>query len=358
MIRIAFGLLIILGCFNLQAQTVPMYVGAYTSNGSNGVYIYDFDERSGQSKLVDSITMSNPSFVARKGNLLYAVNENANGTISAIDLRTNKVLNQLSTIGASPCHVSLSPIEPLVVVSNYTGGSLVLYSLKPDGSLSKQEDAILFTKSSINTKSQSSSHIHSAFFTEDGKFLFVCDLGADLVYKIAVIKEGAGYKLDLVEEISTKLGGGPRHLLISNDANRLYVVLELTGELQVLEKSNDEWTSKQILPIHKADFVGVQGAADLKKSKDGKFIYATNRGEANQLVVYKVNRDGLLEIVQVLPVEGNSPRNVQLSPNEKWVIVSNQLTGNLSFFSRNKKTGKLESENLSQLIPSAVCVIF
>ena len=106
------------------------------------------------------------------------------------------------------------------------------------------------------------------------------------------------------------------------------------------------------------NYTGKHGGADVKISRDGRFLYATNRGNANQVVVYKVNEQGLLSLVQTLSVEGNSPRNVQFSPDENWIIVSNQLTGNLSLFHRNKKSGKLTYKNNQIAIPSAVCTVF
>ena len=91
---------------------------------------------------------------------------------------------------------------------------------------------------------------------------------------------------------------------------------------------------------------------------DAKFIYATNRGQANEIAVYAVKKDGLLKPLQIISVEGNSPRNVQLSPDEKWVIVSNQLTNGLTYFKRDTKTGQLTSVNRKESIPSSVCTIF
>lgn len=358
MIKYLFCSVYIVLSFVARAQVNPMYVGTYTSNGSVGVYVYNFDERTGAALFSKALKSSNPSFLARKGGYLYAVNENASGSLSAFDLSTDSLLNTFSTKGAHPCHVSLSPSEPIAVVSIYSGGSLVMYSLSADGSLNKQEDFIQFSKSSVNSTRQKSSHIHSAFFTSDGKFLFVNDLGGDVIYKIKIDNSEAGYTFKLIEEIPVKLGGGPRHLVINDNGDRLFVVLELTGEIQVLKNDKGTWTSEQIVPMFDPNYTGKHGGADVKISRDGRFLYATNRGNANQVVVYKVNEQGLLSLVQTLSVEGNSPRNVQFSPDENWIIVSNQLTGNLSLFHRNKKSGKLTYKNNQIAIPSAVCTVF
>lgn len=342
----------------LIAQIKPMYVGTYTAGGSKGIYIYDFNQATGEAKFTKSIGMSNPSFVARNGNLLYAVNEDIQGAITAVDLNNGTILNSLPTNGAHPCHVSLSPTQPVIAVSNYSSGSLVLYSINKDGSLNKQEDFIAFKNSGINKSRQESSHIHSAFFSKDGNFLFVSDLGGDIIYKMKIDANNDGYKFNIVDEINTKAGAGPRHVVINDKSTLLYVVLEMTGEIEVLELKNGQWNSKQIVPIYSAGFNGEHGGGDIKMSADGRYIYATNRGQANEIAVYAVKKDGLLNPIQILSVEGNSPRNVQLSPDQKWVIVSNQLTNGLTYFKRDPKTGKLQSTNRVEPIPSSVCTIF
>lgn len=341
------------------AQQQAMYVGTYTGNGSKGVYIYDFDEKTGDAKFEKSIAMSNPSFLVRKGHSLYAVNEDSQGKVTAVDLNTTSIMNSLSTDGAHPCHVSVSPKYPVLAVSNYSGGSLVLYSLNADGSLNKQEDFMQFSGSSVNKERQQKSHVHSAFFSPDGERLFVSDLGRDLIYQFEIIKGTHGdFKLHKVGEIKVKAGGGPRHVVIANDVKRVYVVLELTGEIEVLESVNNVWTSKQIVPIYKEGFVGGHGAADIKMSSDGKFVYATNRGDSNEIVVYSVAKNGMLTLQQVQSVEGISPRNVQISPKGNWIIIGNQVSGNLTFFKRDKKNGRLIGQAKTIDIPSAVCTIF
>ncbi|MCI0922499.1 lactonase family protein [Sphingobacterium rhinopitheci] len=342
----------------LIAQMKPMYVGTYTNNGSKGIYVYDFNQATGVARLKNTISMSNPSFIARDENFLYAVNEDVEGTITAVDLGNGAILNSLPTNGAHPCHVSLSPTIPVAVVSNYSSGSLVLYSINKDGSLNKQEDFIAFKNSGLNKSRQASSHIHSAFFSKDGQFLFVSDLGGDIIYKMNITKNNDGYKLNIVDEINVKAGGGPRHVVFNDKGTLLYAVLELTGEIEVLAFNKGKWNSKQIVPMYTAGFNGEHGGGDIKMTADAKFIYATNRGQANEIAVYAVKKDGLLKPLQIISVEGNSPRNVQLSPDEKWVIVSNQLTNGLTYFKRDTKTGQLTSVNRRESIPSSVCTIF
>lgn len=341
------------------AQKLPLYIGTYTTGGdSEGVYQYLFDDKTGASTLVKTIKQSNPSFLARKGARLYIVNENTEGAVSVVNLKDGSLLNALPTQGAHPCHVSLSPDRPLAVVSNYSGGSLNLFSLNSDGSLSESEDFLTYNGASINQARQSASHIHSAFFQPKTNRLFVSDLGADLVYVYDIRQIGGKYKLDKVGELPVKKGGGPRHVAFSKDGKVVYVVLELTGELEVFKQVEGDWSSQQTLKLYKSGFEGEQGAADIKLSPDGKFIYASNRGQANTICCFKIMKDGLLELKQIESVFGDSPRNIQISPSGKWLFTTNQLSNQITIFKRSKATGLLTKTENSIVVSKPVCLIF
>ncbi len=341
----------------LNAQTYKMYVGTYTSGSeSKGVYVYDFEEKSGNAKFVKTIAMSNPSFLARNGDILYAVNEDTNGMLTAYDLKNDTILNQASTAGMHPCHVSLSPDKPLAVVSNYSSGSLALLSLNANGSIKQMEDLVEFKGSSINKERQKQSHVHSAFFTKNGSQVFVSDLGADLIYVFGIEHVDGKYSLKKISEIKTKLGGGPRHLTFSKDENTIYSVLELTGEIEVFQFSNSNWISKQIVPMFPKAFEGEHGGADIKISSNGKYIYATNRGSANFIFKFKVEENNLLKFEKYSSVHGNSPRNLNFSPNENKMLISNQNSNDIAILDVGKNFSK---ENYKMIeIPKSVCVIF
>lgn len=348
--------LFVLFYMQANAQRVKMYVGTYTDQStSKGVYIYDLNTKSGDVTLVNTIEMSNPSFLARKGNILYAVNEDAEGMLTVYDLKANQVLSHVSTGGAHPCHIALSPGLPIAIVSNYSSGSFALFSLNEDGSIKAMEESQKFEDVGLDKARQSQSHIHSAFFTRDGKGVFISNLGGDKIYEYEILENKDRYSLKLKNEIQVKPGGGPRHLVLSNNQNTIYSMLELTGEVQVLQRENEKWVSKQIIAMYPDGFQGEHGGADIKMSKDGKFIYATNRGTANFVYAYHIQHNGLLTLKGSNSVFGDSPRNINISPDGKFIMVSNQLTNNISLFTMSNL---FQEPKASIDIPKPVCVIF
>lgn len=344
-----------------SAQVIPLFVGTYTHKGnSEGVYLYSFDVSSGDATMESYFKTDNPSFLARSAQYIYAVNENDNGKVSALKFSDSQfdVLNQLSTEGMHPCHVALGVRQPVLVVSNYSSGSLVLYSLNADGSLHKKEDFIQFEGTGPNVERQKRSHVHSAFFNVTGDRLYVSDLGSDRVVEYNIVNTGTDYAFQQVGEIKLKGGSGPRHVAISEDAATIYALAELTGEVAVYQKSNGQWQLRQTLPVYAKGFTGEQGGADVKISPDGKYLYATNRGEADVIVHYKILKNGLLTQKNVYSVEGKSPRNFNFSPEGKFVLVTNQQSDEIVVFNRNTKTGALTDSKKRIAIGQPVCVIF
>jgi 6-phosphogluconolactonase (cycloisomerase 2 family) len=80
----------------------------------------------------------------------------------------------------------------------------------------------------------------------------------------------------------------------------------------------------------------------LHLSTDGKFLYVSNRGTANQMLVYSVDpQDGQLTEVQRRAVEGDHPREFTLDPSGNYVLIANQKSNQIVVIKRDAKTGKL-----------------
>ncbi len=101
-------------------QEYLVYVGTYTGTGSEGIYAYRFNPASGEIKSIGLVAKTdNPSFLVMdaNGKFLYAVNEldsfqqKATGAISVFSINKEtaalQLMQQIPSLGAAPCHVSL-----------------------------------------------------------------------------------------------------------------------------------------------------------------------------------------------------------------------------------------------------------
>ncbi len=345
-----------------QNKLIPMFVGTYTSEGgSKGIYSYLLDMETCDAELQSEVETPSPSFLARTDKFLIAVNElgGGNQSLSSFNLKDEILTfeNKVSTKGAAPCHVLLGDKGQYAVVSNYSGGSLALYSIDKNGHISEMDDFREFKGGSVNKARQNASHIHSAFLGPD-KAVYVSDLGADQIYVFDVLKEGGKYKFSEKETIDVPKGSGPRHIAFHPKGKTMYSLQELTGDIIVFKKEKSKWVQSQVINMNDANFKGEHGAADLKISTDGKYLYSTNRVDANTISTFEIKKDGTLSLKQVLSVEGKGPRNLNITPNGKFVLVTNQLSDEIVVFARDTKTGELKDSGKRIEVSKPVCVIF
>src|SRR6478609_9335745 len=134
--------ILLLVCLQTSAQKRDLFVGTYTSGDSKGIYVYSFDQKTGELKERSvAENVSNPSFLSLSPNkqFLYASNENGGtepGEISSFryDDKSGKLsfINKIPSSGDHPCYVTST--SKYVIAGNYTGGNLSVLPVK-DGQL-------------------------------------------------------------------------------------------------------------------------------------------------------------------------------------------------------------------------------
>lgn len=355
----------------IKAQSpVNLLIGTYTNTGkSKGIYVYSFDPKSGNLTLKNQAIAENPSFLALSNNkkYLYAVNElnKGKGSISAFkyDQSTGELalLNTQLTAGDDPCHVSIDKNDHHVIVSNYSGGNFTVFGIEEDGRLTAKKQLIQHEGNGPNKSRQEKPHVHSAFFSPDGQQLFVQDLGTDLIhiYPYRENDEQQPISRSEVRRIPATPGSGPRHITFSKDGKFVYLIQEMTAAVTVFAYTDGMLEPIQELSMLAKDFKGEVGAADIHIAPDGKFLYASNRGEANDIAIYAIDTStGKLSHLTNQPAEGRGPRNFALSPDGKFLLIANQSTDNVIVFERNPHTGLLKKTNTQIAVGAPVCLVF
>lgn len=352
------------------AQNYPLFVGTYTGKGSKGIYWLDFNSQTGVSTLISSTdTASNPSFicVSTSGKNLYAVSEDGNkehGHISAYTInqktKTLDFINKVPSNGDHPCFVAINKKANWLVAANYSSGSLASFSVNPNGSINESTQKIAHTGSGPNKQRQASPHVHATFFGPNYTSVWAPDLGSD---KIAVydFNDNASNPLSAtaVNEIITLPGSGPRHLTFSPNKLFVYVIEELTGTVSAYKIKGTKTTLVQNIKTHPENIKSTFGSADIHITPNGKFLYASNRGEENNLAIFSINQaTGKLTNLGYQSVSGIGPRNFTIDPTGQYLLVANQITSNIVTFYINQATGLLKELPTQMNIPNPVCLVF
>ncbi|QNL52440.1 lactonase family protein [Olivibacter sp. SDN3] len=354
-----------------QENVINLLIGTYTDTGkSQGIYVYAFDTVSGKLTYRSEVPTDNPSFLtlSKDRKYVYSVNElgEGNGRVSAFayDSSTAKLrfLNQQAALGDAPCHITIDQEDKNVIVSNYNGGNFAVFGRERDGRLTEKKQVVGHQGSGPDKSRQEKPHVHSAIFSPNGKFLLVQDLGTDQVssYPYDVTADETPVSLAEVNRVTLTPGSGPRHAIFSKDGDYVYVVQEMKPAVTVFNCHEGQMQQVQEITMLSEDFTGDDvGAADIHISPDGKFLYASNRGDANDIAIYKVDqKSGRLSLQDHQSVGGKGPRNFVIAPEGNFLLVANQYTDNVTVFKRDFTTGLLEDTGIGVAIGAPVCLVF
>lgn len=342
-----------------QTKSMTLFVGTYTDAESEGIYKLQFDTESGKilnTSLAAKITSPSYLTLSEGKDFLYAVQEindfkNGTGAVTTFAME-NDSLTEIQTVssgGAHPCHVSLSPSGDKLAVANYTGGNASIYNVGADGKLLGPSAFMDHTQ--IDTTKNP--HAHMAKWVNNN--IYIADLGLDALLE---------YKDEDAEIAKPKAilqlpkGAGPRHFTTTKNGRFLYVINELNSTITVFEK-NDSGTYVSLHEVStlSADFKGESFCADIHVSQDGRFLYGSNRGE-NTIVIFSIDEQtGHLILIGRESVQGDWPRNFTLDPTGKFLLVANQKSNNITVFKRDIEKGILTFLNEEKL-DKPVCLVF
>lgn len=353
----------------VPAQKTDPYllIGTYTSGKSEGIYVYQFNTRTGESRYVSQVATENPSFLAvspdRK--FVYAVNEGRNekGNVTAFsfDPKTGqlKELNRQHS-GDDPCYVAIDNTGRWVFTGNYTSGSLDVFPVQGDGSLGPAATTIRHEGGSVNTERQEGPHVHATVLSPDNHFLFVPDLGMDKLMIYAFDPATGSLRPAATPFVATEPGSGPRHFTFHPNHRYAYLIEELTGTISAYYYDGKGGLRLlQNISAQPFDYMGPSGSAEIMVSPDGRFLYASNRGESNTVATFAINRKtgGLTPLAHDSTM-GKAPRNFNFDPTGNFLLVANQESDNIVIFKRDKSTGLLADTGKRIDVGKPVCIVW
>jgi len=347
-----------------------MFAGTSPGNDSKGIYVLRFDRK--LQKLTELQTVAekrNPSFLAvhPNGQFLYAIysegmdKEDKRGTVMSFTINPATGfltrLNEQSTEGKGPAHVSVDPKGRFAYVANYGEGNFAIYPIEADGSLGKARQVLQYEGSGFDTALQKHPFVHSVIPSADGKFIYVSSLGLDKIM-IYQVKDEGDFIPGVMPFASSKPGTGPRHFIIHPNGRFAFSVEELTSSVASYrrDKKTGALTPQERFVMVPDTFTARTSGADIHLSPDAKFLYVSVRG-LNNIAIYSVNnKTGKLSFVGREDGHGDHPRNFCVDRKGEYVFVENMRSNNIALFKRDGKTGKMEYVKEEQ-IPGVNCLI-
>lgn len=294
-----------------KPQHLVMYVGGY---GPVITWI-DVDPATGALAESGNITpsASSPSFLAfaPDGGALYAVSEAMNRVGAYTIDRATGVLHfvdDVSSAGQGPAHLSVDRDGKFVLVANYTDGTAAVLTIRADRGLA---DAPVQTLAP-------GANAHMIVTNPSNRFAFVPCLGSDYV---------AQYRFDngmLTDngKLATAAGAGPRHIAFGKDGTRAYLVDEKSSTVMTLALDDaGRLTALQTIATVPAGTTNT--GAEIAVHPTGAFVFASNRGD-DSIARFGVAPDGTLSLLGRTPTGGKTPRSFTIDPSGRFLYVANQ----------------------------------
>ena len=364
---IIYLFLLIMGLLSTGCRkNLTLFSGGYTEGDAKGLSVFSFNIKNGNLELkAESDAGPNPSYFcfSEDAGIIYCLNEvdefkgQKGGGLTTLryDSKTgsSEKLGELLVPRGGPCYISKSHDGGYLFLANYGSASVAVVKLSGSGIPERVVDSILYETDSTNV-----SHPHMIQQDPAGKHVYVTDLGLDriVIYDLDV---NTG-KLDQIENgiVEVAAGSGPRHFAFSADGATMYLINELGSVMMVFNVDEKGGLQlKQTLSTLAESFSGESNCADVHISRDGKFLYGSNRGE-NTIVVYKISMDGTLTLAGRSTCGGNWPRNFVIDPSGKYLLAGNQLSDQISVFRLNSITGIPEGPVSNINMKGVACLKF
>lgn len=358
-----------------EETEMTLLIGTYTrkeghvDGKADGIYVYTLNPETGELTYKStSPAVINPSYLTihPSGNYVYAVEETGgpgedeSGSVAAFafdkETKMLSMINQVSSGGDWPCYIS-NESGRNVLVANY-GGTSAIFPIFEDGAIGPA-NSIIQHNGQGPTDRQEGPHAHMLLQDNGGgSEVYGVDLGTDRIF-VYELDDSSQTLINNQQEIEITSGAGPRQMAFHPQMKTAYVLNELNGTIEVFDMIDpvDFQRSQIISTLSEANSDEPAGSADIQIHPSGKFLYASNRGEVNDIAIYEVSpTNGQLTLIGHQSSLGKGPRSFVIDPTGTFLLVANQDTSDIFTFRIDRQTGLLNDNPVKTEVPTPVCL--
>ena len=391
-----------LSAYQPSPKKLYAYVSSWTKGpfgvgGGGGITAFTVNRSDGS---LTQVFKTGPEFdglnggnlcISANGRFLYCTQEvpnlngkaGAGGGVHAFAInQANGSLNHLNTqpsMGVNPCFIIIDRTGNRVLVANHgdlvkavrvakrngipvienptDDGTVAMFVVKSDGSLEPACDVAVFERRPL-TETGSGAAAHSVNFDNTGRWVVACDVGTDHIYVYRF--DPASRTLGTGKSFRTPPGRAPRHSAFHAHLPYFFITNERESILTSFrfDSKTGDVRSIETIPTIPADFKERNSPSDIRIHPNGKFVYASNRGHDSLVIVRIEEETGKMIPVDIVSTLGGNPREFDFEPSGRFLYVGNQTTNQMMTFAVDPDTGKMTPSGAKLEIPKPACVKF
>ena len=325
-------------------------VFVYISNGGDGnIEVMKLNPETGDLTMVEKVPAApNVMHMALSPDhrFLYAsVRSEPFSIISySINSETGR-LTQLSkeSLPDNMVYISVDNIGRFLLSVSYTGAKIVVNPIEANGLVQAKPIQIIPTGPKP----------HSILVDQSNRFVYVPQLGNDQIKQFLFNASTGTLTPNDPDVVYTKDDSGPRHFVFSPNNKFIYVSNELDGTVYSYEMNNKTGalTEIQRISVFPPSIMNNEltpdsqdttiKIADIHITPDGKWLYVSERA-TNTITAFSVDDNtGNLAYIESYDTE-EIPRGFNIDPNGNFVIVAGQKSDHVAVYAINPETGELK----------------
>ena len=261
---------------------------------------------------------------------------------------------------ASTCYLALVPGGRELLSASYHEGLMARVPVPGGAGTGVTGDAAGGGEASASrprpTEYRSGPNTHCAVPSPDGRHVYTASLGDDRVSWFPLGEAGDGV-VRPAGQLAAMPGSGPRHLRLNAAGDRVYVLHELSGDVDVLVRDPETGGLSLLERTSAVEGLGlapgivrspstpdpgngVVWCADLRLTPDGRVLVATERSTST-LASFTVGAEGRLSFVGHTETEAQ-PRGSAIDPSGRFLLVCGERSDHVTAYRIDPDTGGLE----------------
>ena len=372
----ALAIVALISCTGKQesARTMKFYVGSSNGNLSHSIYLCELDTDLKAFVVVDSFSgVQGSSYLdfSPEQKYLFAINQErwnqgtVYSTVSSFSVEAGtqvlKLINSQSSQGSGICHIHCSKAGDYIFAANYGSGHATALPVNENGEIAPASSVVIGEGSGLIERRQEGPHAHQVMLDPGQNFLLVPDLGTDKVMIYAFDKESGVLTPNPAQPyFSLPPGSGPRHLAFHPDGKSLYIVNELNSTLTACSYDGSDGTITMLNSLSTVEdtHTGMKYPAAVRVHPNGKYVYASTRGENSCISSFEIKEQGTVSRIQVMEQVPNWPRDFNVDPSGKYMLVAGERSNDIRLYLIDTETGLLSETSSTLELSAPASILF